>query len=304
MIRYLLFFVVTVAVPNIATATTFTATKNLSFGTLIPSSTSGSVVIGLNGSINTNGTATVAPSGTAYYAGQAVYTGSGLSNVANIVTMTFLSSSVTLSNGSGGTVTVNNFTITPNLQVSLLNPSATANVGGTMNFTSASIPGNYTGSVQIQASSLLGGTATVTLPITLTLWRPLSVSQTTAMTFGGIEARGGNSVVTLLPQNGTRTVQSGQSGVNLIASKPGAAGVFSITGNPNTAVTITLPSTATLTGPGAAMTVNNFTRTPAGDNSTLNSSGTMTLRVGASLNINTAQAAGTYNGTYNITVSY
>lgn len=290
--------------PKIALTATFTVAKNLSFGTLAPTASSGSVVIALNSSINTNSTATVISSGTAYYAGQVVYTGTGLSNVANVVTMTFLSSSVTLSNGAGGTVTINNFTITPNLQISLLNPSATANVGGTMNFTAASTPGNYTGSVQIQASSLLGGTATVTLPITLTLWRMLSVSQTVALNFGALEVTGGNSVVSLSPQNGTRTVTSGQSGVNLIGSKPGAAGEFSITGNPNAPVAITLPSSATLTGPGAAMTVNNFTRTPSGENSSLNSSGAMTLKVGASLNVNAAQAAGTYNGTYTLTVSY
>ena len=292
------------AVPGVAGATTFTVAKNLSFGTLVPTVTSGSVVIGLNGAITTNGAVTVAPSGTAYYAGQAIYTGSGLSAVANVVSLTFLSSSVTLSNGSGGTVTVSNFTITPNLQVSLLNPSATANVGGTMNFTAASTPGNYTGSVQIQGSSLLGGTATVTLPITLTLWRPLAVSQVKALNFGGVEVRGGNSVVMVAPQNDARSVTSGTSGVNLITGKPGAAGEFTITGNPNTAVTITLPASTTLTGPGAAMTVNNFTRYPLANASTLNASGTMTLKVGASLNVNAAQAAGTYNGTYTLTVSY
>lgn len=304
MIRWFGIFVFLAVVPGIVSAATFTVAKNLSFGTLAPTAASGSVVLSLNGSINTNSAATVISSGTAYYPGQAVYTGSGLSSVANVVTMTFLNSSVTLSNGAGGTVTVNNFTITPNLQVSLLNPSATANVGGTMNFTAASTPGTYTGSVQIQASSLLGGTATVTLPIMLTLWRMLSVSQTVPLSFGAIEVTGGNSVVRLSSQNGNRTVTSGQGGVNLIQSKPGAAGEFLITGNPNASVTVTLPSSATLTGPGAAMTVNNFTRTPSGENTTLNSSGTLTLRVGASLNVNAAQAAGTYNGTYTVTVSY
>lgn len=304
MIRFVGIFIFVAAMPCISSAATFTVSKNLSFGTLAPTAASGSVVLALNGSMNTNSSATIISSGTTYYPGTAVYTGSGLSSVANIVNMTFLSSSVTLSNGAGGTVTVNNFTITPNLQVSLLNPSATANVGATMNFTAASTPGNYTGSVQIQASSLLGGSATVTLPIILTLWRMLSVTQTVALNFGALEVTGGNSVVNISPQNGTRTVTSGQSGVNLIQSKPGAAGEFLITGNPNAPVTITLPSSATLAGPGMAMTVNNFTRFPSAENSTLNASGTMTLKVGASLNVNAAQAAGTYNGTYTVTVSY
>lgn len=248
--------------------------------------------------------ATNAPSGAAATTGQGQYTGTGLSSVADVLTMTFLSSSVTLTNGSGGTVTVNDFTITPNLSISLLNPTATPNIGGKMSFTAASTPGTYNGSVQVRGTGLLSGSATMTLPITVTLWRALGISQTTPLRFGRIEMRGGNSVVRIIPQNGMRTVTSGTAGVSLIASGPGNAGEFAVTGNPSTAVTITLPTSITLTGPGAAMTVNNFNRFPATANPTLDASGNLTLRVGADLNIGTAQASGTYNGTYQITVSY
>ena len=248
--------------------------------------------------------ATVAPSGTAYYAGLGVYTGTGLSVVADLLTISVLSSSVTLSNGSGGTVTVNNFTTTGNPTLSLLNPTANIYVGGTANFTSASTPGAYTGSVQVQGSGLLSGTATMTLPIILTLWRPLGISQTTALNFGGLEVLTGNSTVQIAPQTSTRTIVSGTGGVNLISSKPGAAGAFSVTGNPSTSVTITLPSATTLTGPGAAMTVNNFTGYPSSTAATLSSAGTMTLNVGANLVVNAAQTPGTYSGTYTLTISY
>lgn len=295
-------FVCVLIAPVAAHGTTFVASRNLSFGTLVPVTASGTVTIGLNGAITTNGSVTVAPSGTAYYAGLAVFTGSGLGAVADVVNMTFLSSSVTLSNGSGGTVTVNNFTITPNLQISLLNPSANASVGGQMSFTAASTPGNYTGSVQIRGNSLLGGTATVTLPITLTLWRALSVTQTQALNFGGIEMSGGNSVVGIAPASGARTVVSGANGVRLVTGRPGNAGTFTVTGNPNTAVTVTLPSTITLSGPGSPMTVNNFSSSPT--TPVLDANGNMTLRVGARLTVGANQAPGTYNGTYNLTVSY
>jgi len=287
-----------------AAASTFTDSQALSFGTLIPTATSGSVVVGINGAITTNSAVTVAPSGTSYYAGLAVYTGSGLSIIADVLTITVLSSSVTLSNGGGGTVTVNNFTTTPGPGLSLLSPSANIYIGGTMNFTSASTPGNYTGSVQMQGSGLLSGSATVTVPIILTLWKPLGVSQTTALSFGGLELLTGNSTVRVAPQTSARTVVSGVGGINLIASKPAAAGAFSVSGNPNTSVSITLPSSASLTGPGAAMTVSNFTGYPSSTTATLNSSGNLTLNVGADLAVNAAQAPGTYSGTYSITVSY
>lgn len=286
-----------------AFATTFVATRNLSFGTLIPTAASGSVTIALNGAITTNGVVTVAPSGTTYNSGMTVFTGSGLGAVADVVNMTFVTQPVTLSNGVGGTVTVSNFTITPNLQISLLTPSANAAVGGQMNFTAASSPGTYTGNVQIRGNSLLGGTATVTLPITLTLWNALSVKQTQALNFGAIQMSGGNSVVEIAASNGARTVSSGAGGVQLVTNRPGNAGEFLISGQPNTTVTVTLPASTTLTGPGTAMTVNTFTRSPS-TTTTLNDGGNLSLKVGARLNIGTAQAPGTYRGTYNLTVSY
>ncbi len=283
-------------------AATFTVVKNLSFGTQVPTATSGSAVVALNGNITRTGL-TAAPSGTTHYAGQVSFTGTGLGTVANVVNMTFLNSSVVLSNGAGGTVSVSNFTITPNLQISLLNPTAVANIGATMTFSSASTPGNYTGSVQIRGDSALGGTATVTLPITLTLWRTLGVSQTRALNFGGVEATGGNSLITVAP-SGTRTITSGAGGVRLIPSMPGTSGAFAITGNPNTSISISLPSTTTLSGPGAVMRLENFVSSPAAGTATLDASGNLTLNVGASLNINSNQATGTYNGTYTVVVNY
>lgn len=287
-----------------AFATSFTLSRSLSFGTLIPVTSSGSVSIGLDSSITTNGNVTVAPSGSTYRSGLAVYTGTGLSVVADVLTMTVLSSSVTLSNGVGGTVTVDNFITTPNLQISLLNSSANVYLGGTMHFTAASTPGNYTGSVQIRGSGLLSGSATVTVPIILTLWKPLGISQTSALNFGGIEKITGNSRIRIAPQTGARTITSGASGVNLIASKPGVAGAFQVTGNPSTAVSISLPSSTTLTGPGTAMTVNNFVGYPGSTSATLDTNGNLNLQIGADLTVNTNQTRGTYNGTYNVTISY
>ncbi len=290
--------------PKILFAANFSVVKNLSFGTLVPVSASGSATVALNSSINTYGTATIAPTGTAYYAGQLLYKGSGFGPFPQSVTMTFLNSSVTLNNGQGGTVVVNNFTVTPNLQVSSSNPEVTANVGGTLNFTSASTPGNYTGSVQVRAYSLFGGFDTVTLPIIATLWRPLTITQSKQLNFGAINVSTGNAVVNMSAQNGNRTIVSGAAGITLISSLPGNPAEFVITGQPNTSINVSLPTSTTLTGPGAAMTVNNFSRRPSGSSTNTNSNGNLTLTVGADLIINANQAAGTYNGTYTISVNY
>lgn len=290
--------------PSVGFAATLSVTKNLSFGTLVPVSASGSVTVALNNSINTFGTATLAPTGTSYYAGQLLYKGSGLNYFAQSVSTTFLNSSVTLSNGTGGTVVVNNFTITPNLQVSLANPEVTANVGGTLNFTSNSTAGNYTGSVQVRTYSFFGGFDTVSLPIIATLWRPLTITQTKQLNFGAINVSTGNAVVNMSAQNGNRTIVSGAAGITLISSLPGNPAEFAITGQPNTSINVSLPSSITLTGPGAPMTVNNFSRRPGGSSTNTNSNGNLTLTVGANLIINANQAAGVYNGTYTISVNY
>lgn len=290
--------------PSASIAASLSVVKNLSFGTLVPVSSSGSATLSLNGTINTYGTATLAPAGNSYYSGQVLYKGSGLSYLTQSVSMTFLNSSVTLSNGKGGTVVVNNFTVTPNLQVSQTNPEVTANVGGTLNFTSTSSAGDYTGSVQIRAYSLLGGYNTVSLPIMVTLWRPLAITQTRQLNFGAINVSTGNAVVNMSAQNGNRTIVSGAAGITLISSLPGNPAEFAITGQPNTSINVSLPNSIILTGPGAAMTVNNFSRRPGGSSTNINSNGDLTLKVGADLIINANQAAGVYNGTYTISVNY
>lgn len=291
-------------VPNVCLAASLSATKNLSFGTLAPVSASGSITIGLDSSINTNGTATVAPTGTAYYAGQLLYTGSELTPFPKPVTMTVLNSSVNLTNSTGGIVVVNNFTVTPNLYVSNYSQTETANIGGIANFSNASTPGNYTGSVQVRAETWFSAPQTVSLPITLTLWRPLTVSQTKQLDFGSINVSTGNAVVRMSSQNGSRTIVSGASGITLITSSPGEPAEFLIKGQSNTSVFITVSSSTTLTGPGAPMTVNNFNRRPGTSALNLNSNGEATLKIGADLKINANQAAGRYNGTYTITINY
>ncbi|MDR0291504.1 MAG: DUF4402 domain-containing protein [Elusimicrobium sp.] len=81
-----------------------------------------------------------------------------------------------------------------------------------------------------------------------------------------------------------------------------AAGTFSITAADNTPLTISASNT-TLTGPGAAMAVSTYTFNPTSGTST-NASGTMALNVGATLAVGANQTAGTYTGTYTLTVSY
>lgn len=289
-------------------ASSLIATQSLSFGTLIPLTSSGSVSVSMSGALTTGGSVTVAPSGTGYYQGLMNFHATGLSAVVEVVTVSVLDNSVVLNNSrsGGGTVTVSNFVTNNSLTVSLLNPNINnIPLGGTMSFTSASKGGTYTGSVRVRTTGLLSGTTNATVPITLTLWNALSVNQVSELNFGSIERLTGNSVVRLNPATSQRTVVSGASGINLVSAPASTAGQFGISGEPNVNISITLPSSVTLIGSnGGSMTVNNFTASPSSTATSLDNNGNRTLLVGADLNIGANQTAGTYSGTYNLTINY
>lgn len=283
-------------------ASTLSVVQNMSFGTWVPTSASGSIVLSQSGTTTVTNL-TAAPSGTA--ASQAIlkYTGSGLvAGLLDVVTITPQASTLTLTGSGGGTVTVSNWTPAGNLTVSLLNPSVNIPMGGTLNF-SGSPSGTYTGSVLVQGNGLTSPAATVLLPVSVRFWRTLTVAEQTQLNFGAIEMRTGAAVIKLDPQTGIRSFVSGSGNVNLVTSPTPTAGVFNITGEPNVSVTVTLPSSITLTGStGGTMTVNTFTKSVASP--TLNSSGQLSLGIGANLNINASQTAGTYTGTYTLTINY
>ena len=96
---------------------------------------------------------------------------------------------------------------------------------------------------------------------------------------------------------------------------PGAAenaenGSFTVTGQPSTAYTITLPADGTvtmITGGGGAnetIAVSSFSSFPSGTGM-LNGSGTQTLLVGATrAALGASQVAGSYTASYTVTVVY
>ncbi len=301
-VRGALIFCIICSVAGKAFAASLDVRQNLSFGTLIPVANSGSVSISAAGAISTGGSVTVAPSGTAYFQGKVRFTPTVLS----VFTVRAADSTVVLNNTSagGGTVTVDNFTVNPvNLNITVLSP-VDINIGGRMTFSANSKSGIYTGSARIEVGSLLAGTVNVNLPVMLTLWDSLKMNEKTPLSFGVLEVGTGAAVVRLNAQNGQRSIVSG-SNVILPVGQASAAGRFKISGQANTALSVSLPSSVTLTGnKGGTMTVNNFTGYPSSTQLTLDASGEGYLNVGADLNIGASQLSGTYNGTYSVTVNY
>lgn len=163
-------------------ASTMTTTQNMFFGTWVPTVASGNISLTTSGTTTQSGVS-AAPSGSSAYQAILRFSSTGtLGAVLDVITLTPLSSSVTLSNGSGGTVTVGNFAPQTGLGVTLLNPTVNIPMGGRLTF-SGTPSGTYTGSLQVQGSGLLSGTATATVPISVVFLANIGCYATNAFEF-------------------------------------------------------------------------------------------------------------------------
>lgn len=138
---------------------------------------------------------------------------------------------------------------------------------------------------------------TATTTATVTIAQPIAITEVQPLAFGTVSASSAAGTV-VVATTGARTVTGG---VTTLGGSPTAAS-YNVTGQGSSAYTITLPSSTTLSGPGTAMTANNFVD-DAGASPTL-SAGSGSFNVGATLNVNANQVAGDYSGTYTVTVSY
>lgn len=129
----------------------------------------------------------------------------------------------------------------------------------------------------------------------------ISLMNTQALAFGGFVAGSGGSIV--IAPSGAR---SASGGVVLVASRPGAAARFSVSGDPNLTYAISLPLNGTVTlgdGAGNSMNVNNFTSSPNGTGQ-LSGAGSQQLAVGATLAVGNNQPTGAYSGSFIVSVDY
>jgi len=143
-----------------------------------------------------------------------------------------------------------------------------------------------------QASATANASATIVPAIT--------ISKTADLQFGLIVAGPGGTV--LIGTDSSRSV-NGPAGLTN-ASFPVSAASFTVSGQANLAFSISLPTSATLTGPSSAsMTVNAFSSNPSGSG-TIGSGGTLAFAVGGTLTVGAAQTPGAYTGTFTVTVNY
>ena len=141
---------------------------------------------------------------------------------------------------------------------------------------------------------------------------PISITQSTALNFGSIANNvpaAGSSTFVINNDGSGPTVGANLAQVGTAATR----GIFAVSGTGSLAYTVTIPAgSITLTesgGAGHTMSVGTFTSrtasTGAGTAGTL-STGSDTVYIGATLTVQDAATneAGTYNGTYTVTVAY
>ncbi|MEG3191194.1 DUF4402 domain-containing protein [Lysobacter sp. D1-1-M9] len=125
------------------------------------------------------------------------------------------------------------------------------------------------------------------------------ISNVQPLAFGSFTAGPGSVTV---GADGAR-VTSGN--VVVLGTDPGQAAQFVVTGDANTSFAVTLPADGVVTlGNGSLnMPVNAFTSSPA-STGVLSGGGSLTLNVGATLEVAAGQSAGGYSGSFTVVVNY
>jgi hypothetical protein len=157
--------------------------------------------------------------------------------------------------------------------------------------------------VMAQALATATGVNNATAKILTTI----TISQTHILNFGtmSLPTPSTGDATVLLTAGGTRTTPT--ANITLLAQAPvSAPGAYTVGGDANATYVITLPPTSvTLTGPGGwSLSADNFSCSYAGLNSTLNGSGADNFTVGALLHVPNPIVAGTFTGSFDVTVAY
>ena len=125
--------------------------------------------------------------------------------------------------------------------------------------------------------------------------------------FGTITSGSTASEVTIAPITGTRSLDSGDA---VLSGGTPADGTFTLDGEDAAIVVVDIPVSDTVVDGANSMNVINFTWSYNGgpvqtaDGPATLAAGAQTLSIGATLQIAGPQAAGTYAGSYDVTVNY
>ncbi len=137
------------------------------------------------------------------------------------------------------------------------------------------------------------------------VYRALAISNTSDLAFGRVSApTSGTGTVTLMPATGAVTVTG--NGVKALSAPSSTAAAFTISGEGGQSVSVSVPSTFTMSGPTGGFTVTTNSTISGAQvlSGMLGSGGSLPLNVGGSFNLSAATPAGNYSGSFAVTVQY
>lgn len=155
--------------------------------------------------------------------------------------------------------------------------------------------------VGIATTSFGQNSATEQANSSATIVGALTLTNTADLKFGQMTTASAPEIVVVDTADGI----SAGANITLIGGSPVSSAAYEVAGTVGATYSITLPANGvvTLTGAGAPMDVDTFTSS-LGATSTIPVGGMEILKVGASLHVAAAQAAGVYTGTFDVTVAY
>lgn len=138
-----------------------------------------------------------------------------------------------------------------------------------------------------------------------TVFRPIVVGLDSNLSFGTVtRPREGSGSVAIDASTGTRTVTgTGAEGINLPASSRAA---FTVTGEGGQTISVSVPPTFIMSGPGPDLTVTTNNTAPGTQflSSAIGSEGSYSFHVGGSFPTNSATPTGDYTGSFTVMVQY
>lgn len=149
-----------------------------------------------------------------------------------------------------------------------------------------------------------GNTSVASGSASATVEAPILLVATGNLQFGTFAQPKTGGSITVSPYSAVSTTGELGSDMAVVQSTTVAAASFSVTGIANMAFGASGVSSVTISNGSSTMTVGNFTINSAFSGGTIGPNGTTTFNIGATLTVSAGQAAGTYTGTFPITVTY
>jgi hypothetical protein len=155
------------------------------------------------------------------------------------------------------------------------------------------------------ALAVMGGetraqsTATGSATAKVSVLSPIAITTLGSLDFGDVVPGATSGTVVMAP-GGTRAASGG--GATLGTSAEGRAAIFTVTGASGYSYGVALPNSIVLASGTDTMTVDTFRSDPSGAGALTD--GAQALGVGATLNVGANQVAGSYSGSFDVTVAY